>query len=106
MSPQELIDKLRDSGVELSLKADGKVHFRYRPGVVTDELRRTLVQLKPEVMSLLAFEAIARVFPGARVLPPERCDQMPELPEDVRYAIGFSYGDGEPGTWDVVRRGR
>jgi len=54
----------------------------------------------------VAFEAVARVFPGARVAPPESCDRMPELAEEVRCAVGFSYGDGEPGTWDVVRRGR
>src|SRR5262249_10505229 len=104
MSPQELIDTLRDRDVALSLRADGKVHFRHRIGAVTPELRQALVDLKPEVMSLLAFEAIARVFPGARVVSRDSADRMPDLPEDVRFAIGFSYADGEPCTWDVVRR--
>jgi hypothetical protein len=36
----------------------------------------------------------------------ELADPMPELPEDTVLAIGISYGDGEPGTWDVVRQGR
>lgn len=30
-------------------------------------------------------------------------ESMPELPEGTRLAIGFSYGDGEPGSWAVVR---
>src|SRR5713226_1795446 len=106
MGPQQLLDALRDRGVVVTLRADGRVHFRHRSGVVTDELRQALVDLKPEVMSLLGFEAIARVFPGARVVPRESWDRMPDLPEDVRYAIGFGYSDGEPGTWDVLREGR
>jgi len=36
----------------------------------------------------------------------ERVDPMPDLPDDTALAIGVSYGDGEPGTWDVVRQGR
>lgn len=36
----------------------------------------------------------------------ERADPMPELPEDAAVAVGVSYGDGQPGTWDVVRRAR
>jgi len=36
----------------------------------------------------------------------ERADPMPELPADAMAAVGVSYGDGEPGTWDMVRRGR
>ncbi len=106
MSPQQLVDELRDRGVELTLKGDGKIHFRYRSEAVTPELREALVRLKPEVQSLLAIEALLRVFPGAQVVSGDGCDPMPELPEDVRYAIGFGYGDGQPGSWDVVRRRR
>jgi len=36
----------------------------------------------------------------------ERSDPMSELPVDTVAAVGVSYGDGELGTWDVVRRGR
>ena len=36
----------------------------------------------------------------------EKADPMPELPEDTVLAVGVSYGDREPGTWDVVRQGR
>ena len=36
----------------------------------------------------------------------ERADPMPELREATVLAIGVSYGDGEPGTWDMVRRAR
>jgi hypothetical protein len=36
----------------------------------------------------------------------ERPDPMPELPADAATAIGVSYGDGKPGTWDVVRQGQ
>ncbi len=82
------------------------MHFRYQSEAVTSELRQALVELKPEVMSLLAIEAVARVFLGARVVSGDGCDPMPDLPEDVRYAIGFGYGDGKPGGWDVVRRRR
>jgi hypothetical protein len=35
-----------------------------------------------------------------------QADPMPELPDDTALAIGVSYGDGEPGTWDVIREGR
>jgi len=33
-------------------------------------------------------------------------DPIPELPDDATLAVGVSYGDGKPGTWDVVRRAR
>lgn len=33
----------------------------------------------------------------------EKADPMPE---DAVLAIGMSYGDGELGTWDVVRQGK
>jgi hypothetical protein len=46
-------------------------------------------------------EIIARH--GARQ---ERPLPMPELAADTVGAVGFSYGDGEPGTWDVVRHAR
>ncbi|MGD0946783.1 MAG: hypothetical protein ABSA52_05065 [Candidatus Binatia bacterium] len=36
----------------------------------------------------------------------EKADPMPELPEGTVLAICVSYGDGEPGTWDAVRRAR
>ena len=36
----------------------------------------------------------------------ERSDPMPELPADTVAAVGISYADSEPGTWDVVRRRR
>lgn len=36
--------------------------------------------------------------PHARKLP----DPMPELPDDVDVAIGFSNGKGKPGEWDRV----
>lgn len=36
----------------------------------------------------------------------ERADPMPDLPDDAALAIGVSYGDGQPGTWDVIREGR
>ena len=36
----------------------------------------------------------------------EQPDPMPELPADTVAAVGVSYGDGKPGTWDVVRRGQ
>ena len=36
----------------------------------------------------------------------ERSDPMPELPDNTVLAIGVSYADREPGTWDVVRQGR
>jgi len=35
-----------------------------------------------------------------------RADPMPDLPENTALAIGISYGDGERGTWDVIREGR
>ncbi len=33
-------------------------------------------------------------------------EQHGELPDDAALAVGVSYGDGQPGTWDVVRRGQ
>ena len=36
----------------------------------------------------------------------ERPHPMPERPDDTVLAIRVSYGDGEPGTWDVIREGR
>jgi hypothetical protein len=36
----------------------------------------------------------------------ERADPMPQLTDDTVGAVGFSYGDGAPGTWDMVRRTR
>lgn len=104
MSPQELLNNLRQHGIELSLKRDGKVHFRYRAGALPDALRTQLVELKSDVMSLLALEAIIRVFPGAQVPSHDAPDQMPELPEDVAFAIGFGFGDGNEGTWDRTKK--
>jgi hypothetical protein len=34
----------------------------------------------------------------------DRVDPMPDLTDDTVGAVGFSYGDGTPGTWDAVRR--
>jgi len=47
-------------------------------------------------------ELIARY----RARQERRADPMPDLPENTVLAIGISYGDGEPGTWDVIRQGR
>lgn len=46
-------------------------------------------------------ELVAR-YRAHRDAVAERADPMPELPEDTTVAIGFSYGDGEPGTWNTV----
>ncbi len=40
---------------------------------------------------------------NGRPSEPTRC---PSFPADTVAAVGISYGDGEAGTWDVVRRGR
>jgi hypothetical protein len=50
-------------------------------------------------------ELIAR-YRAHRERQTERPDPMPELPKGAVLAIGMSYGDGQPGTWDVVRQGR
>ena len=55
-----------------------------------------------EAHAALWREIIAR----ARARCEQQADPMPELPADAVAAVGISYGDGRPGTWDVVRRGR
>lgn len=50
-------------------------------------------------------EIIAR-YRAHRERQAEKADPMPELPDDTVVAVGISYGDGELGTWDVVRQGR
>jgi len=32
-----------------------------------------------------------------------KADPMPKLPEGTTVAVGYSYGDGEPGIWEHVR---
>jgi hypothetical protein len=50
-------------------------------------------------------EMVAR-YRAQREAAADRADPMPELPEDAAAAVGISYGDGQRGTWDVVRRAR
>ena len=56
MSPSTLLADLRQRGLEL--RADGE-HLRYRApgGVLTPELRRALVEHKPDLLAELAAEA-------------------------------------------------
>ena len=71
------------------------------PGGPTEADYRTAIEAHAAVWR----EIIAR-HRAHREREAERAGPMPELAADTAAAVGVSYGDREPGTWDVVRRGR
>jgi len=64
VSPHELLETLRRSGVEIATDGE-RLRVSAPRGVVTEEIRRTLVAHKPELLAELA---------GETVWPPECLD--------------------------------
>lgn len=53
--------------------------------------------------AVAAHEAVWREVIARHNARSGRADPMPDLPDDVTFAAGFSYGNGEDGTWSVVK---